>query len=165
MSVAAGATAMASESGTWLKRPLSTFCNDDAAARDAEDQRPRNKRARVDTFDDATQRLFEQLQQHVEECIAARARKDEENRAQSRRIAAEHPLTFPPFKATAATRPRSVSPYLAASSPAEDARSVCIKDTPHLAPTPVCSTPLTTLKADEHRKGVNSPLEPPALAI
>ena len=163
MSVAR-ATAMASESGTWLKRPLSTFCNDDTAARDAEDQRPRNKRARVDTFDDATQRLFEQLQQHVGECIAARARKDEQNRLQSRRIATEHPLTFPALEATA-TRPRSVSPYLAASSPAEEARTVCTKDTPHLAPTPVCSTPLTTLKAEEHCKGVVSPLEPPALAI
>jgi galactose-1-phosphate uridylyltransferase len=161
----ARATAMSSESGTWLKRPLSTFCNDDATACDAVDQRPRNKRARVDTFDDATQRLFEQLQQHVGECIAARARKDEQNRAQSRRIATEHPLTFPALKATAATRPRSVSPYFAASSPAEEMRTVCTKDTPHLAPTPVCSTPLTTLKAEEHRKGVESPLEPPALSI
>ena len=132
MSVAR-ATAMASESGTWLKRPLSTFCNDDAAARDAEDQRPRNKRARVDTFDDATQRLFEQLQKRVEDCIAHRARKDEQNRAESRRIAIEYPLTFPEFKATAATRPRSVSPYLVASSPTEDARTVCTKDT-HLQP-------------------------------
>ena len=158
-----GATTIASEWGTWPKRPLSTFCNDDAAAHD--DQRPRNKRARVDAFDDGTQRLFEQLQKRVEECIQHRARKDEQNRAESRRIATEHPLTFPEFKATAATRPRSVSPYLVASSPTEDARTVCTKDTPHLAPTPVCSTPSTTLKAEEHRKGVHSTLEPPALAI
>ena len=132
-------------------------------------QRPSNKRTRVEAFDDeATQRLFEQLQHHVHQCLAVRARKDEEQRAVSRRIAAAHPLTFPAGGTEAAARPRAVSPYTTAAnaSPPEEAASRPCKDTPCLVPTPVCSTPQTRVKADEHSRGAGGrPFEPPALSI
>ena len=141
----------------------------DHAAAGAPPHRPSNKRARVEAFDDTTQRLFEELQQHVHQCLAARARQDQEQRAVSRRIAAAHPLTFSAACTASAARTRSVSPYMAAASPADDAAAsstAACKDTPCLVPTPVCSTPPTTLKADEHSKapGVQQ-LEPPELSI
>mmetsp|Transcript_82574 Transcript_82574/g.133908 ORF Transcript_82574/g.133908 Transcript_82574/m.133908 type:complete len:169 (-) Transcript_82574:122-628(-) len=119
------------------------------------------KRQRLQPLNKQTLLLLQQLEQHVELCVSECRRKDQAQRAESKRIAGLHPLTFP-----TAMKERSVSPYFsAANSPTEPNTTVC-KDTPCLAPTPIFSTPNTIDRSQERLKSMfGQPLEPPLLSI
>ena len=131
----------------------------------ADGEHASHKRPRLEGLDDAAQQLFESMYRHVHSCLAARERQDKMQREKSLMIAREHPLTFGVEKGNHA-QTRSVSPHV--SSPPADmlpSYSQC-KETPCLAPTPICSTPMTTAKEHEYIKGgPNFAMEPPVLKI
>ena len=108
-----------------------------------------HKRLRTQRFDNATLRLLQQLEQHVETCLAGRERKDQLERIESKCIASAHPLTFPTAER------RSVSPYYSSAGSPAQTTTVC-KDTPCLAPSvwPIFSTPQTSEKSDVRGKDV-----------